>query len=112
MALPGSKDIEKLLNNGSTLEVQEKILELREAAIEIQEENLALKKTLASLKKQLEKQLALSFDQGVYWAGETENRDGPFCPKCFDTKKQSVRLHKDGDRWWCYECKIQFGVRD
>jgi hypothetical protein len=108
--IPKYKDIVDLVKKGSTLEAQEKILELREAALELQEENLALKEELNQLKEELAKSDALSFENGVYWLSNNGEKEGPFCPKCHDTKGQLVRMHKDGNGWWCYTCALGFGT--
>ncbi len=110
--LPKYKDIMDLIKKGSTLEAQEKIIELREAALELQEENLNLKEELGELKRKLKEQETLSFDGDVYWQKGEEHKEGPFCPKCYDTKAQKVRLHTDGSGWWCYTCTIHYGASD
>jgi len=110
MPLPRYKDIVELIKKGSTLEAQEKILELREAALELQEENLALREELTKIKERLARSEALTFDGSVYWLVSDDKKEGPFCPKCHDTKDQMVRMHRDGDGWWCYTCGQGFGT--
>ncbi|MBB1319745.1 hypothetical protein H5123_19150 [Shewanella sp. SR43-4] len=110
MVLPKYKDIVDLIKKGSTLEAQERILELREAALELQEENLELREVNAKLQKRLATNESLKFESGLYWLLENDNRGGPFCPKCKDTKDQMVRMHKDDDGWWCYTCNHGFGT--
>ena len=109
MAIPKYKDIVDLIKKGATLEAQEKILELREAALELQEENLELKEELAKFRANQQLQDELSFDGDVYWKIKDGEKEGPFCPTCLDTKNEIVRLHKDGDGWWCHPCKNHFG---
>lgn len=113
MAIPRYKDIIELIKKGSTLEAQEKIMELRESALELQEENLSLKEELLTLKKEVATNKSLVFSNGVYWKQLDDGKqDGPFCPKCYDTNKNNplVRMHRDGDGWWCYTCNLGFGT--
>lgn len=110
MILPRYKDITDLIKKGATLEAQEKIIELREGAIELQEENFELKDEIRMLKNIISKDKSLKFEEGVYWLKEGESVEGPFCPKCYDTTEKMVRMHKDGDGWWCYTCKESFGT--
>ncbi|HCG5527125.1 TPA: hypothetical protein NJ013_004548, partial [Vibrio parahaemolyticus] len=111
MAIPRYKDIVELIKKGSTIEAQEKIMELREAALELQEENFGLKEELSQLKREVSNRKAMIFKGGIYWKQlEDGTEDGPFCPKCLDTGNKSVRMHKDGDGWWCYTCSLDFGT--
>lgn len=110
MALPKYKDIVDLIKKGSTLEAQEKIVELREAALDMQEENIALKEENAKLKAIIKKNETLYFDGNVYWFKEGDEKVGPFCPQCHDEKDKMVRMHKDGDGYWCYNCAKGFGT--
>ncbi|MBI5817528.1 MAG: hypothetical protein HZA88_00925 [Verrucomicrobia bacterium] len=108
-ALPSYKEIIELLKKGATIEAQEKIMELREKALELQEENLRLREELTKLQKAIDLEKTLSFDGAVYWMNKGETKQGPYCPKCHDTKALLVHLHKDGPGWFCYECTIHFG---
>lgn len=111
MPLPNYSEIVELLKKGSTLEAQEKIMQLREASLELQEQNLALKEEIRNLKARLDREESLIFEKGLYWLQDEENAvDGPFCPKCHDTKDQMVRMHKDGSGWWCFTCTEGFNT--
>lgn len=110
MALPKYKDIIDLIKKGSTIEAQEKILELRESALDLQEDNLALKEENMKLKAIIKKSESLHFDGKIYWLEIDEGKDGPFCPKCHDVNGMMVRMHQDGNGWWCYTCSQSFGT--
>lgn len=110
--LPKYKDIMDLIKKGSTIEAQEKIIELREAALELQEENISLKEEISQLKRKIQEQDMFDFDGDVYWVSDGDAKEGPYCPQCFDTRDQKVRLHSDGPGWWCYTCKIHYGQSD
>jgi len=104
MALPGYKEIVDLVKKGATIEAQEKIMELREAAISLQEENLNLREELRELKAKLALKKELNFDGSVYWQGGGDERDGPFCPSCNDSKSKLIRLQEYFDKQW--RCKV------
>jgi hypothetical protein len=58
----------------------------------------------------LKKCRQMVFDGDVYWSPVDDGKqEGPFCPHCHDTKQIFVRLHKDGQGWWCYGCNTHFG---
>jgi hypothetical protein len=88
MALPSYKEIIDLIKKGSTIDAQEKIMELRERSIELQEENFQLRDELRELKGKLAERESLTFIGQVYYSGNAENRDGPFCQKCHDSESK------------------------
>ena len=81
-----------LYKKGANLEAEQKLLELREAFFSLKEENLDLKEQLQELKEELKILDALSYEEPFYYAGEGDDRDGPFCQKCFDVDRILVRL--------------------
>lgn len=112
--LPKYADIVELIKKGSTLEAQEKIMELRETALELQEENLRLKERIGDLEATLKVKGSIIYENNAYWLAEGENKDGPFCQRCYDAEKTLIRLHKarfqrPSDRQWsiggkCRKC--------
>ena len=71
---------------------------------------MKLREELSALKTQQDLADSLAYDGDVYWRESKEgNRDGPFCPRCHDTKKLLVRIQKDGQGWWCKECTDHYG---
>jgi len=110
MALPKYKDIIDLIKKGSTLEAQEKILELRESAIELQEDNLSLREEVNKLKAIISKTESLSFENGIYWLEKNKQKEGPFCPTCYDNSSKEIRLHSVVDNpFGNWECKVCSG---
>lgn len=74
-------------------------------------ENVRLKGLQA--KPPLPKTLALRRDGGYY----AESGDGPFCPRCYEQGRQSVRMSEQGQllwdiaRWRCGHCHRETGGR-
>ena len=104
MALPSSKVIVQLIEQGKKTEAQEQILALREAALELQEENTELKEKVRQLEKQLAIKGNLIFEKGVYYIQAGRKKEGPYCQRCHDKDSKLVRLQDDGDHWFCYGC--------
>lgn len=90
-----AKDAYELAKKGMTVELQERIMEVREQAIELQEENLKLRTELLALKTAAEEEKTLEWDEQIYWKKlPDDNKDGPYCPTCWDNGKKLVRLQK------------------
>ena len=104
--LPKYNYIVELIKTGSTIEAQEKIMELRSSALALEEENLELKSTITQLEEQIKLSRTVKWEKPHYWIGDGDDRDGPFCQRCFDVSQILVRM-QDGnnDIWKCLECK-------
>ena len=111
MGIPSTSDILgifDLIKKGATIEAQEKIMELRGIVVALKEDNIQLLEQNQALKEKIKVKDDLSFDGMVYWLGAGEEKDGPYCQPCYDTGNKLVRLHKNGDGWWCYSCTTHF----
>jgi len=112
--LPNYKEIIELIKKGSTLEAQEKIIELREIALNLQDENFDLKQKINELEKSLEIKDRLEWDGVIYWLKNesAEQRDGPYCQRCYDVEKKLVRLQQaqlERTKYWvCLECEKNY----
>jgi hypothetical protein len=111
--LPSFTQIAESLKEGSTLETLEQIMKLREAALELQEENLTLREEIKKLREEKDGGASLEFSGGVYWLLRDNEREGPFCPHCYDDHHGLVQL-LDGSRyvakthWICRACNRVF----
>lgn len=108
------QDIKELIKKGMALEAQEKVMEMREAALAYREENLALKERVRDLEASAQIEASLNWDGVVYWRGGEDEKEGPYCPRCWDAEKKLLRLQHvpGGDsirrHWRCYECKNNY----
>ena len=76
--------------------------ELTERAAKLLEEN-------ARLREQLSLRDALVFEENVYWKNtSSDQREGPFCPACFDDKGKAIRMQDERDEFIddFYECTV------
>jgi regulator of replication initiation timing len=109
----GFQDISDILQRCETAEVRDFITSMREIISNLREENSELKDEVKALKVTLEDNTKLKYEDPFYWMIEGDNKDGPFCPQCFDSSGKKIRLqttYKDG--WWnCTNCKNNFGLK-
>ena len=90
----------KILRGAGRLKDQKKIHEL-------EEENI-------TLKEQLKIKENLKYENNAYWIErEGGQKDGPFCPRCWDKNKELIRLNPCGNPAYCDcpECKNRFQIR-
>ena len=115
-------DIAKFIKSSQdTLDKSEqklKLAELIEALADIKMETAEIKsmiidkdEEIIQLKKQLQLKNDLEYEAPYYWMNNGKNdKDGPFCQKCYDVDKQLIRLQKMGnnDLWSCHNCLGKF----
>ena len=95
------------------------ILEFQSMALELQEENYKLRKRIDELENHINLMDDMSFDGKVYWRGEGEDRDGPFCQRCLDAEGRAVRLQLREQpatgyesRWYeCHSCQSHIDLQ-
>ena len=65
-----------------------------------------LKEEVRQLREQLELRAKASFENNFYWMVEGDSKDGPFCPKCYDTDHPIRRMIKLGHLRGCPSCHL------
>lgn len=89
--------------------VQDTLFYIREELLKVQNENHELKEKIKVLEEKLNEKSKVHYIKPSYWVIEGEEKDGPFCQKCYDTDKNLVRLQDCGnDIWTCRECKSPY----
>lgn len=86
--------IGKLLKKTGSLGPYEKLLALQEKVLALIIENTELKKEIDRLKDAAELKAHICFEHDAYWLknGNEEEKDGPFCPICYDSEGKLMRL--------------------
>jgi ribosomal protein L37AE/L43A len=107
------KDTDLSIEKAETkLQLAELISTLADAKMQIVETRDLLQKKEQECKKLQEKlnlKDNLKYEQPFYWKINGDEKDGPFCQKCYDSNNRLIRLQGGGnDKWQCYECKIYF----
>jgi len=93
------RSIGKVLQEAGKIEQYQQILEAQKELLEMQKEIQKLEKENRGLKEKLEIKENLEYDDknNVYWSKKGgEEKDGPFCSRCWDVDKKLVRLHPTG----------------
>ena len=111
-------DIAKFIKNSSdTLDKSGqklKLAELIEALADIKMETAEIKsliiekdEKIQSLENQLKLKNDLVYEAPYYWMkNNNDDKEGPFCQKCYDADKKLIRLQKfDTGQWNCSVCK-------
>jgi len=70
---------------------------------------------IANLQAQLKSKTEMQFNGRLYYKiNESNEKEGPWCPTCFDSKGLEVRLQPNSkdryqDDWQCHVCTSYFG---
>jgi len=60
---------------------------------------------ISSLTQKLDVKDNIKWEKPYYFIISNGEKDGPYCQKCYDSKKSLIRLQGDGEGWWqCHEC--------
>ena len=113
VVLPDYKDIVKLIKKGMVLEAQEAIMTLRQAALDSSKEVLELREQVKALNIAADLSDRIVWERPFYWLTRGgQERDGPFCQRCWDVDKKPIRLQHHGgdDHFICKECKRDYPV--
>jgi ribosomal protein L37AE/L43A len=76
---------------------------------DVQSEILVRDSEIRALKEQLELQQNLVWEKPYYWLIHNDEKDGPYCQKCYDADNKLVRLQGGGTSFWlCKVCNSKF----
>ncbi len=103
----------ELIKKGSQMEAQSQIQTLQEKYLELHAENLELKHELLQAKEKLREKDELIFEEPFFYVQLEEERDGPFCPKCWQKDEKKCRVVKTPESYSgsseCQVCRTSFG---
>jgi len=89
-------------------ELMESLANIKVETSEIKSVILEKDKKILELEKKLNLKKNLVFERPYYWIYKDSNREGPFCPKCYDSNEKFIRLHGYNEQYSCLECKSDF----
>ena len=98
------KEITTFLQSVGKMELCIKLIAIQEKDLEIMDENRELRKKVDKLEEDLKIKGQLKFENDVYWIEEKGEKDGPYCPHCWDAEKLLMRLVTKGDYKKCWKC--------
>ncbi|PTR06586.1 hypothetical protein C8R32_11069 [Nitrosospira sp. Nsp5] len=82
------------------------LAELKSELAEIQHEVIDRDEKIKQLQEALQIKKHIVWEQPYYWLQTNDNKEGPFCQRCYDQDVKLVRLQGYGEgRWECKGCK-------
>jgi len=102
------KSIGRVLQEAGKIEQYQQILETQEKLLEMQKRINDLTEKNKKLEEDFKIKQTLISDGNLYWTEGTENRDGPFCTRCWDADHNLIRLHRSSvsSRVSCPNCDV------
>ncbi|WNC71445.1 hypothetical protein RGQ13_15130 [Thalassotalea psychrophila] len=110
-------DIARLIKNSGTslekaevkLQFAELISALADAKIDLADVQALLfdkEQKITELVNQLATKKAVIWEKPYYFVKVDDQKDGPFCQKCYDKEQQLIRLQGGGTKPWnCLSCR-------
>lgn len=101
------KSVAKTLREADKIPQYEQILGVQEKLLEMQSKIAELESEKKDLKEKLETKESLTYENNAYWITRDGKKDGPYCSRCWDVEKNTVRLKPSGNPAFhsCPECK-------
>ncbi|HDZ54264.1 MAG TPA: hypothetical protein ENI19_00785 [Candidatus Nealsonbacteria bacterium] len=102
------KSIGKVLQEAGKIEQYQQILEAQKRLLEMQKELNNSEEKIKNLEEKLRIKESLFYENNCYWVKkDNDQREGPFCSRCWDKNKDTIRMHPLGNPAYgeCPECK-------
>ncbi len=101
------KSVAKTLREADKIPQYEQILGVQEKLLEMQNKIADLEREKKELSEKLETKESLKYENNAYWAVRGDKHDGPYCSRCWDVERNTVRLKPSGNPAFhsCPECK-------
>jgi len=106
------RSVANVLQEAGKIEQYKQILETQKKLLEMQKTITDLEIKNRTLKEKLEIKENLFFENNAYWFKQKDgSNDGPFCSRCWDVEKNTVRLQPvttNPSFHFCPECNKDF----
>lgn len=101
------RSVGKVLQEAGKIEQYKQILETLEKLLQMQKKISELEEENKILKDQSKIKRNLTYENDAYWVGKNDNKEGPFCSKCWDADTKLVRMHyyEHSNIYNCPNCK-------
>lgn len=106
------KSVANTLKEANKIELYKQILDMQQDFLEMQENIKKLKEENADLKTLLQVKENLIYENNAYWFIKEQDKDGPFCSRCWDKDKTLLRMHPCGNPAYseCPECETRINT--
>lgn len=102
------RDINDFFAAGQPEKARRLLMEAQARCLALRDEISMLKLRLASAEDALYMSANLFLEKGFYWLKTSRSRQGPFCPRCYETEGALIRLVRDTDQFNCPYCHGAF----
>ncbi len=101
------KSTAKVLQEAGKIEQYQQILDAMAKLLEMQNRITELESENKDLEEKLRIKQNLAYENNAYWINKEDQKDGPFCPRCWDKDKALIRVPTYPTDIWsiCPECK-------
>lgn len=106
------KDVLSMAQKADNVELVRQLLAMQKELQDMQQINFGLTRENMKLKELLSVQNQMQYDsEHNYYLAITDSsqKDGPFCPKCWDKDRKQARLAKFGYDLQCNVCRLVVG---
>jgi hypothetical protein len=100
VAISTIRTISNVVQQAGKLELTQQVIDLQQTLLQLVAQNAELTASVArlegdnrQLRDEAELRRQLAFQRDSYWRLDGDSRDGPFCSRCFDVDRKTVRLH-------------------
>ncbi len=91
--ISNAKEIADVVKKLGNVDLYRRIVDLEGEIIELSADNHTLKERVADLEQTLKIRAQLKFEAGVYWMIDGQNKEGPYCQRCYDADGKLIHLH-------------------
>lgn len=117
-AIATIKTMASVVQQAGKLELTQQVIDLQQTLLALVAQNSTLTADVAQLqadnrrlREEAEQRGLLKFQRESYWRQDGDNKEGPFCSRCFDVDRKVVRLHAAYQGYYvCPNCQKSVSV--
>jgi len=102
----GLRELDRAL---TTAELRSKLADAIVSLADARVAVVSLQDQIRDLQEKLDTRAKMIYSQPAYWQEKDGQRDGPFCPQCYDSTQKVIRLQPaEAGVWTCQTCDKVF----
>lgn len=98
------REICELFASGKSEQARRLLMEMQSRCLGLRDEIAMLKFRIDELETALDLARNMSFESGFYWLMANGLRQGPFCPRCYESDGALIRLESQETGRFCPYC--------